>query len=285
MDAKFRVVCPNIGRSELVKEELADIGAEFVIRSMRNSTEMIEAVQDADALMYQGRVRIDDEVMSQFPERLRIICSIGTGYDFVDAEVATKHGKLLLNVVNVFHKEVALHAMTLMLALARQLVPVANAMSDGNWKRPKTEGIPRFHAQTLGLIAFGRIARSVAKMASGFDMHVIIYDPYVEESVVEKYGVTQVDLKTLLKESDFVSCHAPLTKETYHIIGEEQFKLMKPSAYFVNTGRGKLVDEAALIRALEEGWIAGAGLDVMEKEPPLPDNPLRKMKNVVPTLN
>lgn len=283
MDYEFRVVCRNINRAELVREELEKVNAELVLKSIRNSSEMIEDVQDADALMYQGGIHIDDDVISQFPNKLRTICSIGTGYDFIDPKVATEHGILLLNIVNVFHKEVALHAMTLMLASARQLVPVTNAIHDGGWRRPKAKEIPRFHGQTLGLVAFGRIAQSVAKMASGFDMRILAYDPYVEKSVAQEYGVSLVELDTLLKESDFVSCHAPLTEETYHMIGEGQFKLMRQSAYFVNTGRGKLVDESALIEALNEGWIAGAGLDVMEKEPLEADNPLRKMENVVLT--
>jgi D-3-phosphoglycerate dehydrogenase len=120
-------------------------------------------------------------------------------------------------------------------------------------------------------------------MAQGFEMKVIAFDPFVSQGVADDYGVRMVDLETLFRESDFISAHCPLNEKTRHLIGEAQFRLMKPTSLFVNTGRGPVVDEAALIKALQEGWIAGAGLDVLEKEPPDPSNPLLHMGNVIVT--
>jgi D-3-phosphoglycerate dehydrogenase / 2-oxoglutarate reductase len=145
--------------------------------------------------------------------------------------------------------------------------------------------VPHQHlyGQTLGLIACGNIARVVAQIAKAFELRVIAYDPFVAKEVAEQHGVTLVSLEELLGESDFVSMHTPLAKGTYHLMGEAQFRLMKPSALFVNTSRGPTVDEVALTKALQEGWIAGAGLDVTEIEPPAPSNPLLKLDNVILT--
>jgi len=140
--------------------------------------------------------------------------------------------------------------------------------------------MPRITGQTLGLVPFGRIPRAMARRAQGFGMRVIAYDPYVPGEVFRGHGVEQVSFDEVFRQADFVSSHLPLTKETFHLIGDAQFRLMKPSAYFFNTGRGTVVDEAALIAALQEGRIAGAGLDVLEQEPPDPNNPLLRMSNV-----
>ncbi|MBI4551967.1 MAG: C-terminal binding protein, partial [Candidatus Latescibacteria bacterium] len=189
---------------------------------------------------------------------------------------------IVFNLVGVFEREVAAHAMMFLLALARHLVPINNGMKGLN-PRPSLGPIQHLYGQTLGFVSFGNIPRAMAKMAAGFEFQMLAYDPYVGQEVADGYGVRMVDKEALFRESDFVSCHLPLTKGTYHLIGEEDFRRMKPSAYFINTGRGKVVEEAALIRALQEGWIAGAGLDVLEQEPPVPDNPLLKMDRVVLT--
>ena len=144
--------------------------------------------------------------------------------------------------------------------------------------------MPRVVGDTLGLVAFGNIARLVARKAKGFDMKVLAWDPFVPDEVFKQHGVERVtDLKELFRRSDFVSAHLPLNKDTRGILNYELFSAMKPTAYFINTGRGPVHNEADLIRALDEGKLAGAGLDVMEKEPTDPDNPLHKMENVVLT--
>ena len=142
---------------------------------------------------------------------------------------------------------------------------------------------PRLMGQTLGFVAFGHVARAVATRARAFGLHMLAYDPYVDELVVSQYGVDPVDLSELLQRSDIVSMHAPATPAAYHLLTEHHFRQMKPEALFISTGRGPTTDEEALIKALQEGWIAGAGLDVLEQEPPALSNALLKMDNVILT--
>ena len=145
--------------------------------------------------------------------------------------------------------------------------------------------IPRLMGQTLGFVAFGHVARAVAVRARGFGVRMLAYDPYVEELVLSQHGVEPATLEEVLRQSDIVSMHAPSTPDAHHLLTEEHFRQMKPTALFVNTGRGPTVDERALAKALSEGWIAGAGLDVLEQEPPEPSNPLLRMDNVILTAH
>jgi D-3-phosphoglycerate dehydrogenase / 2-oxoglutarate reductase len=154
---------------------------------------------------------------------------------------------------------------------------------EGRWKegRPQLLQIPRLMGLTLGLIAFGHVARAVAMRARPFGVRILAYDPFIEELVMSPYGVEPASLPELLQKSDIISMHAPATPEAYHMLKEEHFRMMKPTALFINTGRGPTVDEPALIKALEQGWIAGAGLDVLEQEPPDSNDPILKLDNVI----
>jgi len=154
---------------------------------------------------------------------------------------------------------------------------------DGRWRegRPELLKTPRLMGQTLGMIAFGHVARAVAMRAKGFGLRMIAYDPFIEELVMPYYDVHPATLEDVLRNSDFVSMHAPATPEAKGMLKEKHFRMMKPTAWFINTGRGPTVDESALITALQQGWIAGAGLDVLEQEPPRQDNPILQMKNVI----
>jgi D-3-phosphoglycerate dehydrogenase len=156
---------------------------------------------------------------------------------------------------------------------------------EGRWAegRPLLSRFPRLWGQTLGLIAFGHVARAVAVRAQAFGLRLVAHDPYVEETVMTRHGVEPLGLTELLRRSDIVSMHAPSTADAHHLLGEDHFRAMKPEALFINTGRGPTVDEAALVKALQEGWIAGAGLDVLEQEPAAPANPLLRMENVILT--
>ena len=282
--ARFTILAPgdpgNPGSNQYIRDELNTIGAELKIRPYSTIEEMLDAARDVDGFT-QGGLTYPREVVAQLPERIRVVGAGGIGVDFIDVDAATERGIIVYNIQGVFEREVAQHAMMLLLALARRLMIINRAMIEGTTITRGT--IQPLYEQTLGLVSFGNIGRTMAKIAAGFDLRVIACDPFVSQSDADPWGVTMVDQETLFKESDFVSCHVPLTPKTYHIIGELDFRNMKPSAYFINTGRGKVVDEKALIRALQEGWIAGAGLDVLEQEPPAPDNPLRKMENVVLT--
>jgi D-3-phosphoglycerate dehydrogenase len=207
------------------------------------------------------------------------------GSDSVDVRAATARGIPVTNVPDTFIEEVADHAMMLMLATYRRLTLMDRWVRDGRWRegRPYLHGFPRLMGQTLGFIAFGHVARAVATRARAFGVRMLAYDPYVEELVMTQYGVEPVGLTELLRRSDIVSMHAPSTPDAHHMLREEHFRLMKREALFINTGRGPTVDEPALIKALQEGWIAGAGLDVLETEPVEATNPLLKLENVTLT--
>ena len=211
------------------------------------------------------------------------VASVGT--DSVDVSAATERGIPVTNVPDTFIEEVADHTMTLILATYRRLTLMDRMVRDGRWTegRPHLYRFSRLMGQTLGFISFGHVARAAAVRAAPFGLRMLAYDPYVEELAISRYGVEPVGLTELLQRSDIVSMHAPGMAETGHMLTEQHFRLMKPQALFINNGRGATVDEAALIRALEEKWIAGAGLDVLEKEPPEPENPLLHMENVILT--
>jgi D-3-phosphoglycerate dehydrogenase len=270
------------------RTELAKAGAELILAPYSTLDELLPIAQGNQVeAIYQGPVPMSRPLFEQLPS-LKAICALGIGVDDFDLQAATDHGVVVINIPRVFHREVAQHTWALLLALVRQIVPLNAAMHE-RAHHPTANlrpAVPRQHlyGQTLGLVAFGNIARVVAQIARSFELRVIAYDPYATQEAADPYGVTLVtNLDQLLQESDFVSMHTPLTADTFHLMGETQFRQMKPSALFVNTSRGKTVDEPALIKALNEGWIAGAALDVTEIEPPRPDNPLLTLPNVILT--
>jgi D-3-phosphoglycerate dehydrogenase len=288
--ARFKVVTPagisfgvpGVGY-EAELEALQPIGAEIVEVPPGTEEEFIRVARDGDALYAKAR-RITKRMIDGL-ERCRVIALGTVGVDSVDVAAATARGIPVTNVPDTFIEEVADHALMLMLATYRRLTTMDRFVRDGRWAegRPLLSRFPRLWGQTLGLIAFGHVARAVAVRARPFGLHLIAHDPYIEETVLTQYGVEPVGLSDLLRRADIVSMHAPATPEAHHLLTEPHFRLMKPEALFINTGRGATVDEAALVKALEEGWIAGAGLDVLESEPPRPDNPLLRMDNVILT--
>jgi D-3-phosphoglycerate dehydrogenase len=217
-----------------------------------------------------------------------MVISLGSvGVDSVDVAAATARGIPVTNVPDTFIEEVADHAMTLILATYRRLVVQDRMARDGRWReaRPILYQFPRLMGQTLGFIAFGHVARAVAKRAAPFGLRLLAYDPFVEELVMSEHGVLPCSLEEVLAQSDIISMHAPATVEAQRMLREEHFRAMKKTALFINTGRGPTVDESALIKALQQGWIAAAGLDVLEVEPVEPINPLLKMDNVILTAH
>lgn len=290
--AKFKVVTPKLpdkipdltGPSfELEMEALAPIGAEIVETTATTEADFIEAARDADALIAKGRP-ITKNIIDAL-EKCRVIALGSVGVDEVDVAAATLRGIPVTNVPDTFIEEVADHTMMLILATFRRLTTMDRFVRDGRWGegRPLLSRYPRLMGQTLGFISFGHTARATALRARPFGFHMLAYDPYVEEMAITGYGVEPAGLTELLQRSDIISMHAPATPEAHHMLTEEHFRLMKPQAIFVNNGRGPTVDEKALIKALQEGWIAMAGLDVLEQEPPDLENPLLHMDNVVLT--
>ncbi|HEY2995057.1 MAG TPA: C-terminal binding protein [Methylomirabilota bacterium] len=289
--AKFKVGTPG-GTSyggpatyDYEMEALTPLGAEIVEIDTKDEGEFAKAARDCDALYAKGR-SITKRMIDGL-ERCKIIALGSVGVDSVDIAAATAKGIPVTNVPDTFIEEVADHAMTLILGTFRRLVAQDKLVREGRWKegRPMLYKFPRLMGQTLGFVAFGHVARAVAVRARPFGVRMLAYDPYVEELVMSQYGVEPASLSEMLKQSDIVSMHAPSTPDAHHMLREEHFRQMKKTAIFINTGRGPTVHEPSLIKALEEGWIAAAGLDVVEQEPIDMTNPLLKMENVILTAH
>ncbi len=271
------------GDFRLEMEALGPVGAEVVEVKAQTEAEFIEAVRDADAIIGHWR-RITKPIIDN-AANCKVIGLRSVGADSVDVDAATTMGIPVTNVPDTFIEEVADHTMMMILATYRRLVIEDRMVREGRWGegRPLLSEFPRLWGQTLGFVSFGHVARAVAVRAKAFGVHMLAYDPYIEELTITHYGVEPVGLTELLQRSDIVSMHAPETAETVGMLSEEHFRQMKSTALFINNGRGPTVNEAALIQALQAGWFAAAGLDVLEKEPPDPDNPLLQMDNVILT--
>jgi D-3-phosphoglycerate dehydrogenase len=290
--AKFKVVTPagpSYGASgadyAFELEALRPLDAEIVEIPAKSEDEFVAAARDADALYAKGRP-ITKKIIDGL-ERCRIIALGSVGVDSVDVAAATARGIPVTNIPDTFIEEVADHAMMLILATFRRLVEQDRMVREGRWRegRPQLLQFPRLMGQTLGFVAFGHVARAVAQRARPFGVRMLAYDPYVEELVMSQYGVEPASLTEVLQRSDIITNHLPSTPEAHHLLREEHFRQMKREAIFVNTGRGATVDERGLIKALQEGWIAAAGLDVLEQEPPETNNALLKMDNVILTAH
>jgi D-3-phosphoglycerate dehydrogenase len=270
-------------RWSLELEALAPIADIVEIRA-DTPAEFAAGVADVDAIITSWGLRIDRQVIEAL-KRCVVIGVGSVGVDMVDIEAATAAGLVVTNVPDVFIEEVADHAMMLLLDVARMTPLMTRMAREGQWyqARPILSRNPRLLGQTLGLYAFGNVARCTARRAKAFGMQVVAYDPYVSELEITASGVEPVGFNELLEGSDFLSIHAPHNAETEHAIGASALARMKRSAAIINTARGPIIDEVALIEALRSGTIAGAGLDVLEQEPPTPDNPLLSMDNVVVT--
>ncbi|MCE4625415.1 MAG: NAD(P)-binding domain-containing protein [Desulfurococcales archaeon] len=251
---------------------------------------LLEEAKRSDALVTLLTDRIDCRLIEESQPRLRIISQYAVGYDNIDVECATKHGVYVTNTPGVLTDATADLTWALILAITRRIVEADRYVRSGEWYRSGTGWHPMMMlgfevtGKTLGVIGMGRIGRAVARRAKGFNMRIIYYDKRrLPKELEEELGAEYVDLETLLREADIVTLHTPLTKETYHMIGERELSLMKPTAYLINTSRGKVIDTDALVKALKEKKIAGAALDVFEEEPLPPDHPLTKLDNVVLT--
>lgn len=245
---------------------------------------IIEKARDVDALVTLLSDKIDAEVFDAAP-KLKIVAQMAVGFDNIDVGEATKRGIYVTNTPGVLTETTADFAWALLMAVARRVVEADRYVRTGQWKvgwHPSMLLGRDVYGATLGIVGAGRIGTAVARRAKGFNMKILYYDVIPMPPEIEKeLEAKRVDLDTLFKESDFVSIHVPLIKETYHLVNEKKLRLMKKTAYLINNSRGSVVDEKALYKALKEGWIAGAALDVFEQEPTPMDNPLLKLDNVV----
>ena len=271
---------------------LEPLGATLVNGFWRTEEELISNAADADAVICSGPIQpFTRKVLSALP-RCRIVASLGNAYDRIDIEAATEHGIAITNIPDYCIDEVSGRAKALMLALAYKLFQLDKEVRERqiNFIPPNRKTVTevmypifRLRDQTLGIVGLGRIGTATALKARGLGMRVIAYDPYVLGAVMVSRGVEPVDLDTLLRDSDFIAIHALLNDETRKMIGPAEIKKMKRTCYFINDARGEIVDQSALIKALQDGLIAGAGLDVTVDDPMASDNPLLKMPTVILT--
>ena len=243
---------------------------------------MIEALRDADAVVIAASP-VTRAVMSAC-EGLKVVVRTGVGYDTIDVPAATDLGVLVVNIPDLWVREVANHAVALLLAFNRKLITLDRNVHAGAWGG----GVPgaftgSIHGETVGIVGLGNIGSAFARRIAAFETTVIAHDPYVDDAHFKQLGIERVSLEELARRSDYVSVHTLLNDETRHLIGESFVRRMKPTAVLINTSRGPVVDEEALTRALQDKRLAGAALDVWEKEPVAADNPLLKMDNVIAT--
>jgi len=258
---KYKVVITDAEYKsfDLEKEELNKVNAEVIVGQCKTEDEIIQIAKDADGLIVQY-ASITRRVIESL-KKCKVIARYGIGVDSIDVEAATEHGICIVNVPEYCLDEVSDHTMALALACARKVVMLNNAVKKGIWDFKISMPIFRLKNMKLGLVGFGNIARMVSCKAQAFGMSVIVYDPYISSSVVTQKNVKKVYLEDLLKEADIISLHLPLTKETKYMFAEKEFKLMKNTAFIINTGRGPLIKEKDLYRALKEKWIVGVKLD------------------------
>lgn len=255
---------------------------EVIVYDDTTPEELLERIQDADIIVTK-EMPVNGDLIRQFPDSVKLICEAGTGYNNLDLDAAKEKGITVCNIPAYSSQRVAHTTIMMILNLSSTMQTQMKMLAHGNHDNfTKNLQVPHVevNGKTLGIIGAGNIGRSVIKVAQALDMDILVYTrtPKADEN-----GIRYVDLPTLLKSSDYVSLHCPLTPQTRHIINEETLSMMKPTAFLINTSRGALVDEPALIKALQNGVIAGAGLDVQETEPPVKDNPLYTLDNVILT--
>ena len=263
---------------EIERAILSEIEPELILETCRTEEDVIAVAADADGIINQY-APITRRVIESL-KRCKVIARYGVGVDNIDVEAATEYGIIVANVPDYCVDEVSTHTIALMLACARGITLLDRKIRDEKWDFSLAKPLFRTQGKTLGLFGLGRIARMVAQKALGFGLTIIAYDPYISKI---NGGVNLVEFSQLLSDSDFISIHVPLTVETRHSFGKNELKVMKKTAYLINTSRGPIINEKDLYIALKERWIAGAALDVMEKEPPDWNSSLLQLDNLIIT--
>lgn len=263
------------------KKVFSESNYDLKLYQCKTEKEVMEVTEDADGVIAQY-APITRKVIENM-KKCKVIARYGVGFDIIDVQAATDNNIIVANVANYCIDEVSNHAMAFLLSLSKNINKLNKYTKKGEWDYKVAEPIYRLRGMTLGLLGFGKIAREVARKAQAFDLNVIVYDPYINDKIASENNVRLVDFDTILKNSDYISLHTPLNKHTNHIINSEALKKVKSNLNIINTSRGGLIDENALIDVLQKGKIAGAGLDVLEETPLKNDNPLIKMDNVIIT--
>lgn len=281
--AKFKVVITDFGspENELESAEFQKSGldVEVVRLNAKTPQELLPHVLDADGLIVQW-CQVPRDILQQL-KQCKVISRYGIGVDMIDLAAAGECGIPVCNTPDYCIDEVSTHTLSFILMLNRQIMPQHRHVAAGKWGSPSPTPPARLSTQTLGVVGMGNIGRVVVQKAKAFGLKVLVYDPYLSADKASAAGVELVSLNDMLQRSDYVSLHCPLTDETRHLISAAQFRLMKPTAYLINMARGPVVDQPALVEALTSRTIAGAALDVFEKEPVPADEPLLKLDNVI----
>jgi D-3-phosphoglycerate dehydrogenase len=281
--AQYKVVLTDFGApdTEVEEAELCQSGLDIQLLRLNTHVpeEIIQHAVDAHGLMV-GYAQIQRPVIERL-ERCRVISRYGIGVDMVDIPAATERGILVCNVPDFCIEEVSTHTIAFLLSLNRNVLGLDRHVRSGKWSPFPGAAPTRLPGQVLGVVGLGNIGQAVARKAKGLGLRVLTYDPYIAPEKAHQLGAERVAFEDLLRQSDYVSLHCPLTQETHHLIGESQLELMKPSAFLINVARGPVVDQPALYQALVKGTVAGAALDVFEQEPPQAEDPLFQLQNVI----
>ena len=272
-------VWPNV---DVEREVLGRINARLVVSDSPDEQRLADLAADCDAIL-TCFAKVTDNVIRSAP-KLKVVARYGVGVDNIAVETATELGIPVTYVPDYCIEEVADHAMALLMTLARSVVNLNAEVRSGGWDSGVGRPVYRLRGKVVGIVGFGRIGRAVAERARSFGFDIVVHDPYLtEDSFPAGQAPKFVSFDELLATADFVSVHTPLTTDTRHLIGEPELENMKPSAFLINTCRGPVIDEYALAEALNRGKLAGAGIDVLEGEPPPADHPIRSAKNAVIT--
>lgn len=282
---KYKIVYTDFeyDNIEIEKDVLKELDCEIKVLQTLKEEELIEGCRDADALMVT-LAPITSKVIKEL-KKCKVISRCGIGVDNIDIEAAGNAGILVCNIPDCSINEVADHAITLIMCLGRRIINFFQSVKNGNWDIPakRKEPIFNFKKLTLGLVGFGKIGQNLYEKIKLIFKNIIVYDPFLSAEIKNKYKLNLKPFDELLKESDFISIQCPLTKSNFHLFDDREFELMKQSSYIVNVSRGPIINSKALYNALVNRQIAGAGLDVLEEEPPDFEFKLSKLDNVVIT--
>jgi len=281
MRPKVLIVYAGHKEVSIEREVLEGAGVEVIASFDPHSSEADAAYGDCDALMVTIQP-VDAALIDRMPN-CRIVCRIGTGLDAIDIPAATERGVWVTSVPDYSVDEVSSHAMAFVLALARNLFRHRAMSQNGTWRYETERPIRSIAGQTLGILGLGRIGSASARKGQGLGFDIIGHDPYISPERFEEFGVRQVDFDTLMRESDYLTLHVPLTDETRRMVDARALSLMKPTAFLINTARGEVIDVDALVSAVRAGAIAGAGIDVLPVEPPPPDHPVLHEESILVT--
>lgn len=270
----------------LISDDIAKEGIEILrreyevdVKTKLSEDELVKIISEYDALVVRSATKVTAKIIEN--SNLKVIGRAGVGVDNIDIEAATQKGILVVNAPEGNTIAASEHTIALLMAMARNIPEAVQSLKNRVWDRKKFIGT-ELNGKTLGIVGLGRIGKEVAKKATGLGMNILAYDPYIIKEQVENINITVVDLETVLKQSDFITFHVPLTKKTYHMISKEQLSVLKDGAMIINCARGGIIDEDALYAALKSGKVSRCALDVFEKEPPF-QNPLLDLPNVIAT--